>query len=27
VLERGVILAGEAPLLTSQDVDFGASAN
>jgi DNA-binding NtrC family response regulator len=27
VLERGVILAGESPVLTSQDIDFGLTVN
>ena len=27
VLERAAILAGDAPLLTSQEIDFGLTAN
>jgi transcriptional regulator with GAF, ATPase, and Fis domain len=27
VLERGVILAGAEPLLTSREIDFGLSVN
>jgi transcriptional regulator with GAF, ATPase, and Fis domain len=27
VLERGVILAGDEPLLTSREIDFGTEMN
>jgi DNA-binding NtrC family response regulator len=27
VLERGVILAGDSPVLTSREIDFGLSVN